>query len=130
MMGVALITFAMLPAAGFGQDMPAGKWWHNPGIVQELNLSKNDTKRLDGLYADSRRRLIELKNDVEKEQFELDQLMSSRKADDQAVRKQFKRLEQARSNLANERFRFVMGVRDILGQERFEQLKASYKKWQ
>jgi Spy/CpxP family protein refolding chaperone len=120
----------VLPVNGFGQEVPAGKWWHNPGVVQELNLSKNDRKQLDRLYADSRRRLIELKNDVEKEQFELDQLMSSRQADDQAVRKQFQRLEQARGDLANERFRFVMKVRDILGQERFEQLKASYKKWQ
>ena len=31
--------------------------------------------------------------------------------------------------LANERLGFVMRVREIIGAERFQQLKTSYKKW-
>jgi Spy/CpxP family protein refolding chaperone len=66
---------------------------------------------------------------VEREQFELDTLLGKKTVDDAKVRKQFKRLESARTDLANERLGFVMRVREIIGAERFQQLKTSYKKW-
>jgi Spy/CpxP family protein refolding chaperone len=66
---------------------------------------------------------------VEREQFELDTLLGQKKVDDAKVRKQFKRLEKARTDLANERLGFIIRVREIIGVERFQQLKTSYKKW-
>jgi Spy/CpxP family protein refolding chaperone len=71
----------------------------------------------------------ELKNAVEQEQFELDTLLDKKTVDDTKVRKQFKRLERARTDLANERLGFVIRVREIIGPDRFQQLKSSYKKW-
>jgi len=125
---VLLIVFC-LPAIAMSQQMPSGKWWHNPKIIKELNLSKKEVRKLDKLYADSRRKLIKLKSAVESEQFELDNLLSSKTMDDAEVRKQFERLEKARKKLADERFKFVVGVRGIIGSDRFQQLKTSYKKW-
>ena len=125
-----LAIFVLLPVIASGQEVPAGKWWYNPKIRKNLSLNKNEIKQLDKLFADSRRKLIRLKSDVEREQFELDQLLSKKKVSDAAVRKQFQKLEHARKNLANERLTFVMGVRNILGSERFQQLKSNYKKWQ
>ena len=126
---VLLIVFC-LPAVSMSQEIPSGKWWHNPKIIKELNLSKKEVRNLDKLYADSRRKLIKLKSAVESEQFELDNLLSSKTMNDAEVRKQFERLEKARKKLADERFKFVVGVREIIGSDRFQQLKRSYKKWQ
>jgi len=126
---VVLIVFC-LPAVAMSQDMPAGKWWHNPKIIKELNLTKKEVGQLDQLYADSRRKLIKLKSAVESEQFELDNLLSKKTMNDAEVRKQFERLEKARKNLADEMFKFVVGVREIIGSDRFQQLKTSFKKWQ
>ena len=125
-----LAIFVLLPVIASGQEVPAGKWWYNPKIRKNLSLNKNEIKQLDKLFADSRRKLIKLKSDVEREQFELDQLLSKKKVNDAAVRKQFQTLEHARKNLANELLTFVMGVRNILGSERFQQLKSNYRKWQ
>lgn len=113
-----------------GQEVPAGKWWYNPKIQKNLKLSKNEVKRLDKLFANSSRELIEHKSAVEREQFELDQLLSGKDVNDAAVKKQFRKLEKARQDLANERLEFVIGVRNILGPERFQQLKSNYKNWQ
>ena len=66
----------------------------------------------------------------ENEQFELDQLLGQKKVNDTKVKKQFQKLEKARKNLANERLEFVIGVRNILGADRFQQLKSNYKSWQ
>jgi Spy/CpxP family protein refolding chaperone len=124
-----MIFMIGLPEFAGGQDIPSGKWWYNQKVVQNLNLTQNEIRQLDQLYVDSYRRLIELKNAVEREQFELDTLVSKKTVDDAKVREQFKRLESARTDLADERLRFVIGVREIIGANRFQQLKTSYKKW-
>lgn len=127
---ILLVIFLITPLIAAAQDVPAGKWWYNPKIQRNLNLSTNEIGTLDRLFADSRRRLIKLKADVENEQFELDQLLGQKKVDDARVKKQFQALEQARQKLANERLQFVIGVRNTLGAERFQQLKTNYKNWQ
>lgn len=127
--GILLIFIINLSGLAAGQDVPSGKWWYNQKVVQNLNLTQNEIRQLDQLYVDSHRRLIELKNAVEREQFELDTLLGKKKVDDAKVREQFKRLEEARTDLANERLGFVIRVREIIGAERFQQLKTSYKKW-
>jgi hypothetical protein len=123
-------VFLISPVMALGQEVPAGKWWYNPKIQENLKLSKGEIKSLDKRFAKSRRRLIKLKSTVEREQFELDQLLSEKEVNDTAVKKQFKKLEKARQNLAGERLQFVIGVRNILGAERFQRLKSNYKKWQ
>lgn len=127
--GILLIVMISLPDYAAGQDVPSGKWWYNPQVAQNLKLTKQEVRQLDKLYVNSHRKLIKLKNAVEGEQFELDTLLSSKTVDDAKVRKQFERLEKARANLANERLRFVIRVREIIGPDRFQQLKMSYKKW-
>ena len=127
--GILLIFMINLPGLATGQDVPSGKWWYNQKVVQNLNLTQKEIRQLDQLYVDSHRKLIKLKNAVEREQFELDTLLGKKTVDDARVRKQFQQLESARTDLANERLGFVIRVREIIGAERFQQLKTSYKKW-
>lgn len=129
LIGILLVFMISLPDFAGGQDIPSGKWWYNQKVVQNLNLTQSEIHQLDELYVDSHRRLIELKNTVEREQFELDALLGEKTVDDAKVRQQFKRLESARTDLADERLRFVIRVREIIGADRFQQLKTSYKKW-
>jgi Spy/CpxP family protein refolding chaperone len=127
---ILLMIYLIAPVIAAGQDVPTGKWWYNPQIQKNLNLSKKEVGKLDKLFANSRRKLINLKSKVENEQFELDQLLGQNKVNDAKLKKQFQKLEKARSKLATERLQFVIGVRNLLGPERFQQLKSSYKKWQ
>ena len=127
--GILLIFLINLQGLAAGQDVPSGKWWYNQKVVQNLNLTQKEIRQLDQLYVGSHRKLIKLKNAVEREQFELDTLRGKKTVDDARVRKQFKQLESARTDLANERLGFVIRVREIIGAERFQQLKTSYKKW-
>jgi len=124
-----LILTISLPEVVAAQDVPSGKWWYNKKVVQNLNLTQKEVRQLDRLYEDSHRKLIDLKNAVKREQFELDTLLGKEPVDDAKVRKQFKRLEKARTDLANERLGFVIRVREIIGADRFQQLKTSYKEW-
>ena len=121
-----LIVILCAPAA-FAQSEPSGKWWHDPGIKAELDLKDGEVKQLDRLFKKSRRRLIDLKNKVEKAQFEYQNLMEAEPLDEKAVNRQFGKLEKARSQLASERSRFLVEVRKILGHNRFQRLKQIYR---
>jgi Spy/CpxP family protein refolding chaperone len=127
--GILLILMINLPGLAAGQDVPSGKWWYNQKVVKNLNLTQKEIRQLDQAWVDSQRKLVKLKNAVESEQFELDTMLGKKTVDDAKVRKQFNRLEGARTDLADERLGFIIRVREIIGAERFQQLKTSYKKW-
>ena len=126
--GTLLLILMTSSTIALGQDLPSGKWWHNPRISKQLNLNEAEKSTLDKEFVDSRRKLIELKSSVEREQFELENLLESEALNEAAVTEQFKKLEKARASLASERFNFLMQARKILGPERFQRIKMFYGK--
>jgi len=122
----ALILIA-LPMTSMGEKRSFGKWWLLPNIAEKLQLNEAEKKELDRLYVENRRSLIDLKSVVEKERFELGNLMEQTTLNEEAVMKQFNKLEKARANLGAERFRFFLGVRKVLGSERYQSLKMLFK---
>jgi hypothetical protein len=123
-----LILLLVAPATVMAKDIPVGKWWHRSGVASKLNLSETEKDTLDQKYIESRRNLIKLKNVVESEGFELEVLLESEPLNEAKALEQHIRLQKARSDLANERFRFVLEVRKIIGLDRFQELKAAFKK--
>ena len=121
--GTLLIAFALLPTMALAQPMPPGKWWHIPRLSDQIDLNADEKLKMDGLYAESRRRLIDLKRNVEREQFELENVLETEPLDEAQVMLQSRKLEEARGQLATERLRFLVEVRKILGLERFQHLK-------
>jgi Spy/CpxP family protein refolding chaperone len=125
--GMFLIAFILAPTLASGQNMPSGKWWHLPRVVKRLNLSEAQIKQLDQAFRKSRLNLIQLKSDVEREQFELETLVENRALDEDAALGQYKKLEQARVKLGVERFQFFLKIRTIVGYEGFQELMAFKK---
>jgi Spy/CpxP family protein refolding chaperone len=107
-------------------DVPVGRWWRMPRMSDELRLSEEQKNELDRLFAENRRRLIELKSAVDKEQFDLFDLFEKDLFDEAAVKQQFKKLETARARLSGERLDYLMQVRKILGFERFQKLRIAF----
>ena len=122
-----LLVFIISPSVVTAKDFPPGKWWHSPQAAEKLNLSDEEIKMLDKQFVDSRRKLIKLKSVVESEQFELDFLFDSENISNKEAMKQFDKLGQAKKNLSTERFRLLLEIRNILGLERFRQLKEHNK---
>lgn len=127
LIGVILLVIVSSPYTALGQDMPGGKWWRNPKVSKQLNLTEEEKSRLDKQFLKSRRKLIDLKRNLEREQFELENLLEGEALDEDAVNGQFKKLDKARSDLAEARFNFLINTRKILGNERFQEVKGMYK---
>ena len=122
-----LFIVIFLPSTLMAQERMHGKWWHDKSIVQELELTDSEKKAIDEKYAASRRNMIDLKYEIEKQRFELDLLLGTKDADKQEILERFNSLEQARNKLSKARFEMLMEVREIIGAERFQELKAVHR---
>ena len=126
--GTVLLIMMISPAITMAQEMPSGKWWHSPLMSKQINLSDAEKDKLDEEYGKSRRKLIDLKRNLERERFELGNLLEDKALNETEVMKQFKKLEKARLDLSAERFSFLLQVRKLLGTKRFQQVKTWYWK--
>jgi Spy/CpxP family protein refolding chaperone len=120
--GVMLTLIVLLATSAYAQQGPQGRWWRTPRVSQQLNLTQGEIQQLERTWNASREKMIKLKGQVETEQFRLQTLLEKRQLDENAVRKQNRKLEEARSQLADERTSFVVQVRKIIGHDRFQQL--------
>ena len=107
--------------------VPRGKWWKMPEVANKLALTEEEKEKLDTMYLGHRQQMIDLHGQVEKERLELEQLLDSSTFNATACMDRFKKVQEAQSNLATERFRFLVQAREMLGLDRFQQLKAEVR---
>lgn len=122
-----LFLVVFLPSTLLAQEMMPGKWWYDKTIIRELQLTENEKKELDNKYIENRRKMIDLKSQIEKNRFELDLLLSTKDMDKEKVMEYYENLEQARGELSRQRFEMLIGVRETIGAERFQELKSMHR---
>ncbi len=118
----------VFPALTLGKDLSRGKWYQDPKLSSVINVSKEEKQKLDELYIESRRNLIQLKSAVQLERFELEVLMEKDPLDEAKVLEQYRKMDNARDSLGTERFQFLLEERKLLGAERFQALKLEFQK--
>ncbi len=121
------IGLARGPRGMEGLKMPYGKWWRMPEVAKKLELTSEEQQKLDDLFVQSRRRMIDLKSNVQKEGLELEVILDQQDFDESACMDRFKKFQDARTRLANERFRFLIEVRKLLGPDRYRRLKTEFR---
>ena len=122
-----LFLVVFLPATLGAQEMMHGKWWRDKTIIKELGLTDSEEKVLEEKYIESRRKMIELKSEIEKHRFELDLLLGAQDMDKQEIMGRYDSLEQARAKLSKVRFEMLMDIRETIGVERFQDLKFMHR---
>lgn len=134
-MMLAMICFFALSGVGLAKrpggmaklKMPPGKWWQMPEVAEKLDLTSQEQQELDELFAQSQRRMIDLRNNVQKEKFELELILDQQDFDKPACMNRFKKFQNARTNLADERFKFLVEVRKLLDHNRYRALKTEFQ---
>lgn len=125
----ALLVLILFPALCLGDMGSPGKWWRLPKVAKGLDLNEQQKGQLDDLFVKSHRKMLDLKAVVQKERFELDNLLEKQALDESAVMTQYDKLKKARIDMGDERFRFLLEVRKIIGSERYQQLKVLFKEF-
>jgi len=122
-----IVLLVSLPSTLLARGMMHGKWWYDDSVRQELNLSDDEVKTLEEKYTASRRKMIDLKSEVEKQRFELNVLLGAEDIDREKIMERYEILEQARRKLSRERFEMFLGIRETIGAARFQQLKLMHR---
>jgi Spy/CpxP family protein refolding chaperone len=118
---IAVMTTAIAHGARNG---PTGRWWRQPKVVAQLKLTDGEIGKLEAAFEASRLKMIKLKSKVEAEQFKLQNLVEKRNINEKAIKSQHRKLEAARSALAEEQLAFFVKVRKIIGYDRYRKLEA------
>lgn len=124
---IVALFLVFLPSALLAKERNYGKWWQDNATAEQLQLTDKERKVLDDMYTESRLRLVDLRSAVEKERIELDRLLYSPDATSEQIAARYDNLLKARENLSKERFGVLIQMRDIIGIERFKQLKSMHR---
>jgi Spy/CpxP family protein refolding chaperone len=116
--GLLLVGGAMsLPA----QDLD-GKWWKNSRLAEEIGLTSEQTNQIEKVFVRSRPTLIDLRADLEKKQFFLQQAMEDRSAPRGELENKMEGVENARAELQKARQRMLLDIRQVLKPEQWQKL--------
>ena len=105
------------------QFVPDGKWWKRPRIAAAIYLTADQEKQLDQIFARTRPKLIDLKAELDKREFEFEQAMESGDTvDRKAVASRIEAREEARAKLQKELALMVLDMKHVLRPEQWDRL--------
>ena len=122
-----LIIIAVLAAVGplvaNEFDLPPGKWWENPRMVNHIGLTDEQQDQIREVVYQHARRMIDLKADVDKAGLDLAESVDQQEFDPAPVRAAYAAFQTARKKLENERFEMLLEVRKILTYEQWQKIE-------
>jgi Spy/CpxP family protein refolding chaperone len=120
---LAVLLAAAAAAPLSAQFVPDGKWWKRPRIAGAIDLTAKQEKQLDQIFARTRPKLIDLKADLDKREFEFQQSMEeSGTADRKVVAARIEAREEARARLQKELALMVLDMKHVLKPEQWDRL--------
>jgi protein CpxP len=108
------------PGGGLG-----GRWWDNPQLASDLNLSTDQKKKMEDIFQQNRLKLIDLHASLQKEEVTLEPLMGADSPDEGRVLGQIDKVAQARAELEKSNARMLLAMRQVLTQDQWTKLKAA-----
>ncbi len=121
---VALALFALGFAASlFAADLPPGKWWRRPEIIQQLQLSDEQQTRLDGIFRTNADDLIDLRGSVEKANVALRAELEQPQLDRQKIRAFATRLSEMRGRLFDRELMMLVDMRAVLSDTQWNRMR-------
>ena len=119
--GAALLAALTTSAAASPASLPEGKWWKNPRVVAEINLTPDQVREIEDVFARARPKLIDGRGDLEKRQGDLQEAIESN-ADRRDIAARVEAVEKARAELQKTRILMVLDMKQTLKPEQWERL--------
>jgi Spy/CpxP family protein refolding chaperone len=128
---ISIILWLVAASANWGQLPPPilGKWWNNPRIIQDLGLSPQQIQKLESIFLENRKLLIDLRAEHDKQQIDLDALISRPISDEGIIRAKVDQLYKAKAEVEKVTLLMRIRSRDVLTTEqqvRFKDLFEQY----
>jgi Spy/CpxP family protein refolding chaperone len=103
---------------------PPGIWWHNADLIQKLNLTPDQQKKMDDILQQSRLQLIDLRANVEKQEVLMEPMLAANPPDTNKILAQIDHTAQARAELEKANAKMLLGIRNVLTPDQWTKLQA------
>lgn len=110
-------------AMGFSVDR---KWWSDPEVAQQLNLSAEQIKRMDTIFEQSKLQLIDARANVEKQEVLLEPLLSANPVNTVRASAQIDKVANARADLEKSNAKMLLGIRGVLTADQWTKLNERH----
>ena len=121
---LGLSTFALPNLRAFDATMGDGKWWYRPAVKDKLELTNDQARRINRIWIEHRKRIIDLKGDLQKTYLDLEDLMSQPLVERNQAYSLAEKLAQLQAKQTEERIRMAVAIRQELSLDQYEKLKA------
>jgi Spy/CpxP family protein refolding chaperone len=125
---VKRVLFALLvlglATSAFAQNLPPGKWWRRPEIVQTLNLAEEQQDKLETIFRTASSDLIDLRGEVEKQNINLRGDLDQAQLDRAAIRRDAQKLSEARGRLFERELIMLTDMRAVLNDAQWNRMRS------
>jgi Spy/CpxP family protein refolding chaperone len=120
----------LLPSPStWSAPLGSGKWWEIPRISEQLGLTHEQTERINEIWTEHRKQLIDTRGETEKAYLDLENLLGKTTVDTQQAYQLAERLGQLHAKQAEQRLKMTIDTRQVLSVEQFEKLKDMRSAW-
>lgn len=120
---LVLFTAPLVMAQNPGLNMPRGKWWRMPRVVEKLNILPAQQTRLDRVFDNAAPELIDLRADMQKKALALRDLLDATKLDAKAISQAADELSAARAKIFNREMMMMVDMRNVLDDTQWTMLR-------
>jgi len=120
--GFVLATL-IIAGAAFGQQLPPGKWWRRPEVIQHLNLTDEQQDKLEAIFRGSATDLIDLKAEVDKASIALRGELDQPQLDKAAIHRIALRMNEARGKLFDRELTMLVDMRGVLTDPQWNRMR-------
>jgi len=120
---VAALALIALATTASAMDLPPGKWWRRPEVIQMLNLTDEQQNRLEAISVKSANELIDLKGEVEKANIALRAELDQPTLNREAIRRIAVHLNEARGRLFERELMMLVDMRAVLTEPQWNRMR-------
>ena len=127
---VVAVGATVSAAAEATQERRGAKWWQDARYKHELNLTVEQSTRLEEIFQASVPRFRELKQELDVAEKSLSRMISEATVDETTVAQQVDRVEAARSALGKARMLMLYRMHRVLTVDQRERLKKATRDYE
>ena len=120
---VVLFAFLLSAATSAFAQLPPGKWWRRPDIIQTLSLTDEQQDKLDAIFRGAAGDLIDMKAEMDKGTIALRGELDKPQLDRAAIRTIAQRINAARSKKFERELMMLVDMRAVLSDQQWNTMR-------
>lgn len=124
---LALALFVLATTAS-AMDLPPGKWWRRPEVIQMLSLTEEQQNRIEAISVKAANELIDLRGEVEKSNVALRAELDQPQLNRDAIRRIAVHLNEARGRLFERELMMLVDMRSVLSDAQWNRMRQTLER--